>query len=254
MIGRELVRLGYLRQTTDKFSVLELTKKGGDLLKQRTKVTLTKPAVAPQAPTHHVGEIACDELLFEKLRIVRKNLADERDVPAYIIFSDVALRQMARNYPANEREFARISGVGEKKLQEYGTIFLDEIAAHTTTNPRQIFADDSFTVPAPSPARTSLGDSARETMRRFHAGKTPEDIARERKLVVGTIMAHIAEAVAAGQSVDLNRFLTPAQQTKVAAAIDRHGAGNLTAVFETLGGAIDYALLRIYRAAQNVKK
>jgi hypothetical protein len=54
--------------------------------------------------------------------------------------------------------------------------------------------------------------------------------------------------------VDVNRFLTAAEQTKVAAAMDRHGAGNLTAVFETLGGAIDYGLLRIYRAAQNVKK
>ena len=52
--------------------------------------------------------------------------ADERDVPAYIVFSDVSLRQMARNYPATEREFARISGVGEKKLREFGDVFLDE--------------------------------------------------------------------------------------------------------------------------------
>src|ERR1035437_2935956 len=160
-IGRELVRLGFLRQTTAKFSVLELTNAGAAILKQRTKVTLTKPVTAPETKTHHVGEITCDETLFERLRDLRKRLADERDVPAYIVFSDVALRQMARNYPESESDFARISGVGEKKLREFGDVFLNEIALHLATNPRQIFAEESFVVPMAQ--RSSLGDTARET-------------------------------------------------------------------------------------------
>ena len=146
-IGRELVRLGYLRQTTEKFSTLELTQAGAALLKARGKVTLTKPVTAPETKKHQVGEISCDEALFERLRELRKRLADERDVPAYIVFSDVALRQMARNYPENAADFARISGVGEKKLREFGEVFLGEIAAYLQTNPRQIFADDSFAAP-----------------------------------------------------------------------------------------------------------
>ncbi len=77
--------------------------------------------------------------MFERLRQLRKRLADERDVPAYIILSDVALRQMARDYPAGEREFARISGVGEKKLREFGAVFLAEIAAHLATQPAPDF-------------------------------------------------------------------------------------------------------------------
>ncbi|HWH67835.1 MAG TPA: DNA helicase RecQ, partial [Candidatus Sulfotelmatobacter sp.] len=152
-IGRELIRLGYLRQTAEKFSVLEMTPEGMELLKQRKKVTLTRPVSAPAPKIHQVGEIACDETLFERLRQVRKQLADERGVPPYIVFSDVSLRQMARNYPANDRDFARISGVGEKKLREFGTVFLAEIAAHLQTHPRQMFAEDSFAVPAPQPAR-----------------------------------------------------------------------------------------------------
>jgi ATP-dependent DNA helicase RecQ len=249
MIGRELVRLGFLRQTADKFSVLELTQAGGDALKQRTRITLTKPAVTPQAQAHHVGEITCDEPLFERLRALRKTMADERDVPAYIIFSDVALRQMARNYPGNEREFARISGVGEKKLREFGGIFLGEIAAHLQTNARQMFADDSFTAPAaPPPSRSSLGDSARETMRRFRAGQEVEDIARERKVTTGTILGHIHEGVQAGEAVELSRFFTDTEQKKVAAAFERNGPANLTAVFESLGGTVDYGKLRIFRA------
>ncbi len=146
-IGRELIRLGHLRQTTGKFSVLELTNEGLAALKQRRKITLTKPVAVPETKTHRAGEIACDEVLFDQLRKLRRQLADERNVPAYIVFSDVALRQMARDYPESEREFARIIGVGEKKLREFGEVFLAEIATYLQSNPRQFFADDSFAGP-----------------------------------------------------------------------------------------------------------
>ena len=251
-IGRELVRLGFLRQTAEKFSVLELTNDGLAALKERRKITLTKPVTTPERQEHRVGEISCDEVLFDRLRQLRKRLADERDVPAYIVFSDVALRQMARNYPASERDFARINGVGEKKLREFGDIFLGEIAAHLQTNARQIFADDSFAVPV-APSRSSLGDSARETLRRFRAGLTVEQIARERGVTTGTILGHIAEGIERGEPVELERFFTATEKQNVAAAFDRNGFGNLTAVFDSLGGAIDYGRLRIYRAARQAK-
>ncbi len=247
-IGRELIRLGYLRQTSEKFSVLEITSEGLAALKQRTPVTLTKPVTAPVPAAHRIGEIACDEALFERLRQLRHTLADERDVPAYIVFSDVALRQMARQYPTNEGEFARISGVGQKKLQEFGAVFLAEIADHLRSNPRQAFADDSF-VPPP-PARVRLGDTARETLRHFRAGDSVEQIARKRGLVNGTIYGHLAGALEAGEPIDLNRFLTAAQQQEIAAAFARSGFGNLTGVFEALGGKFEHGLLRLYRAAQ----
>jgi ATP-dependent DNA helicase RecQ len=140
-IGRELVRLGLISQAADKFNVLRLTPEGLELLKQRKRVTLTKPVSAPEPKAQRTGAIACDEELFERLRRLRKRLADERAVPSYIVFSDVALRQMARDYPANNRDFLRISGVGDKKLLEFGAVFLSEIAAHLQSRPRQIFAD-----------------------------------------------------------------------------------------------------------------
>ncbi|HEX5399598.1 MAG TPA: RecQ family ATP-dependent DNA helicase, partial [Verrucomicrobiae bacterium] len=224
-IGRELVRLGLLRQTAEKFSVLELTEDGLAALKQRTKITLTRPAVEPTTSGHRIGEISCDEALFERLRALRKRHADERDVPAYIVFSDVALRQMARNYPANEREFARISGVGDAKLHEFGSIFLGEIATHLQTNPRQIFADDSFAAPAAAPvSRGRPGDSARETLRRFRAGQAVEQIARERGVTAGTVCGHIAEGIECGEPVDLDRFFTDDEKQKVAAAFRTSGA------------------------------
>ena len=165
-IGRELVRLGLLFQNPEKFNSLELTAAGRTALKSRHRITLTKPVSAPASTSHRTGEIACDEALFEQLRVLRKRLADERGVPPYIVFSDVALRQMARFYPANDAEFSRISGVGERKLREFGVVFLREIAAHLRTNPRQMLADDSFADPI-APRRSKPTDTVRETLHFF---------------------------------------------------------------------------------------
>jgi ATP-dependent DNA helicase RecQ len=253
-IGRELVRLGHLRQTSEKFSVLELTPEGLAVLKERRRVTLTKPVSVPEPKAHRAGEIACDEVLFERLRQVRKRLADERAVPPYIIFSDVSLRQMARLYPVSEGEFARISGVGEKKLREFGAVFLTEIAAHLGANPRQIFADDSFALPAPLPGRAGLGDTARETLRCFRAGATVEQIAAQRQLTAGTIYGHLTEAAVVGETIDLSRFFTVAELCEVAGAFNRPSStGGLTGVFEALGGRYDYHRLRIFRAAMKLQ-
>jgi ATP-dependent DNA helicase RecQ len=140
-IGRELIRRGYLRQASERFTVLELTREGRAALTQRKRITLTKPVVVLEHIKHRPGEIPCDEALFERLRTLRRTLADKRDVPAYIIFSDVALREMANKYPATESEFGRISGVGKQKRQEFAQVFIEEIAAHLRINPRQMFSD-----------------------------------------------------------------------------------------------------------------
>jgi ATP-dependent DNA helicase RecQ len=247
-IGRQLIRLGYVRQAPDKFNVLSLTPEGIELLKQRKRVTLTRPVAAPEPIAHRVGEIACDEALFERLRQLRKQLADERGVPPYIVFSDVSLRQMARNYPATEREFAGISGVGERKLLEFGKVFLAEIAAHLQTNSRQIFADDSFVAPPSVPGRARLGDTARETLRLFRAGQSVPDIAAWRRLSIGTIYGHLADALQVGEHLDLNQFLTPEEQHEIAAAFHKHGFQSLSLVLEALGGRFDYGRLKLMRA------
>lgn len=247
-MGRELIRLGFLRQTTDKFSVLELTPEGRAALSKRQKVILTKPVTAPEPAGHRAGEISCDEVLFERLRQLRKRLADERDVPAYIILSDVALRQMARDYPSGERELTRISGVGEKKLREFGAVFLAEISSHLTANPRQIFADDSFV--APPSAKPRLNDTARATLQAFRGGESVQEIAQRRGLATSTIYGHLSTAIEAGESVDMGRIFTAEQERQIAAAIAKTGPANLAGAKELLGGIIDYGQLRIYRAAK----
>ena len=253
-IGRELVRLGHLRQTAEKFSVLELTPEGLAVLKERKPVRLTKPVSAPQPTAHRAGEIACDEVLFESLVRLRKQLADERGLPPHILFSDVTLRQMARNYPASERELGRISGMSERKLQEFGRVILAVIVGHLEMHPRQMFADDSFAATPPISGRATLGVTARDTLRRFRAGQSVEQIATQRMLTTGTICGHLAEAMLAGEPIDLNQFFTPEQQGEVAAAFQKTGSAGLTAVFESLGGRFDYGRLRLFRAAMGNRR
>jgi ATP-dependent DNA helicase RecQ len=248
-IGRELIRLGMVRQLAEKFSVLVLTAEGMAALKARKRLTLTKPVSVPEPAAHRAGEISCDETLFDRLRQLRKQLADERDVPAYIVFSDVALRQMARNYPGNEGEFARISGVGEKKLREFGAPFLAEISAYLQSNPRQIFADDSFAAPPPLPGRARLGVTARETLRRFRAGESVEQIAAQRMVTTSTVYGHLADAVLVGETLDMTQFLRPEEQREIAAAFRQIGFASLSPVFEFLGGRFDYGRLKLLRAA-----
>ena len=134
-IGRELLRLGFLE--AGKFSTLTLTATGREVLRQRTSITLTKPVdVATKRAKGTAGAIECNEILFERLRGVRRKLADERNVPAYVIFSDVSLREMARCYPATPNEFRRIPGVGEQKLRDLSEPFLAEIKNHLAEKPR----------------------------------------------------------------------------------------------------------------------
>jgi ATP-dependent DNA helicase RecQ len=110
-----------------------LTETGLITLRQRTKIVLTKPPEPKRERKRRAGEIECDEALFERLRVLRRKLADERDVPAYIIFSDATLREMARACPTTPAEFRRIPGVGEQKLKDFAEPFLAEIKAYRAT-------------------------------------------------------------------------------------------------------------------------
>jgi ATP-dependent DNA helicase RecQ len=142
-VGRELMRLGYLTVAEGEFATLELTAEGREVLRSRVSITLTKPMDLPKAKrvTRREGDIACDEILFERLRVLRKQLADERHVPAYVIFGDATLRQMARDYPTRVGAMDGITGVGEKKRAEFGEIFAAAIARFLETNPRITFND-----------------------------------------------------------------------------------------------------------------
>ena len=140
-VGRELMRLGYLAVAEGEFATVEVTEAGMTALRTRATITLTKPMALPKAKrvARREGDIECDEILFERLRTLRRTLADERGVPAYIVFGDTTLRTMARQYPESVDDLEGIPGVGEKKRAEFGELFTDEIADYLRSNSRQAF-------------------------------------------------------------------------------------------------------------------
>jgi ATP-dependent DNA helicase RecQ len=244
-IGRELLRLGLIECAPGKFATLKLSKDGLDTLRERTPITLTKQIdISEPRAKGSAGEIECDEALFERLRAVRRKLADERDVPAYVIFSDVSLREMARDYPTTASEFRRIPGVGEQKLKDFAKPFLAEIIDYLAMNPRQ-----TFTV-APRPRRRHLGlnDSQSETLRRFRNGESVDEISRARGFVCSTIYGHLVAAIERGEAPAPDRFFAAAEREEIAGAFRQTTNGNLGDVSALLGGKYDIGELRVFRA------
>ena len=114
------------------FPILKTTQKGIDLCKQGGSLRLSEMDLSSSKSTSNrratkfdVDWQGVDQDLFQELRKLRKQLADESGQPPYIIFSDESLRAMAKSKPQNRTAFLRIKGVGEKKMALYGMTFMD---------------------------------------------------------------------------------------------------------------------------------
>ncbi len=129
----QLVQQELLVRTPGDRPILQLNQRSVDILKGFLEVKLTEPAAGKkvrQAKAEEVSWEGVDEGLFEHLRELRREIADSRGVPAYVIFGDRSLREMARDRPATPTQLTAIHGVGEKKLRDFGSIFLETIAAY----------------------------------------------------------------------------------------------------------------------------
>jgi ATP-dependent DNA helicase RecQ len=128
---RHLVQQGYLEQDVANYSVLKLSESARPLLRGEQTLSMAKPrakvAPLPKAVRRKVGDLEYNPELFERLRAVRKGLADAAGVPPFVIFSDVALAEMAALLPIDNEAFLRIHGVGAHKLERYGAEFLGAI-------------------------------------------------------------------------------------------------------------------------------
>ncbi len=249
-LGRELIRRGLLEQTTDRFPVIQMTSEGRAFLQQRKTLAWAKPLKnsSLESGGRRSGDLECDEVLFERLRLRRKRLADEAGVPSFIVFADTALRWMARQYPRTAAEFLQIPGVGENKLRLYGDALLEEIAIHLTDQRRRSFDEPTEGSRTPVAPGDGLNETSRESLRRFRSGQSIAEVARDRGLSEGTIAGHLVKAVESGESIDLERVLSSAEQEEIATAYGRHGWDNVGGIRDTLKGRFTYGVLSLFRA------
>ena len=131
----QLTGQDYLEKTGE-YNVLSVTEKGWSVLKGEETPRLLKPAQKPAKVSKVVEDSweGVDKGLFEALRKLRAIIARKKGVPAYIVFGDAALRDMARRRPSTAQGFLEVKGVGEKKLQQYGEVVLGAIKDYCQVN------------------------------------------------------------------------------------------------------------------------
>lgn len=127
-ILRQLIHQGLLSQDITQGSTLRLTEGARAVLKSEYSLQMAEPRLqAKHVYQDKLAKFNYDKKLFAKLRALRKQLADDDDVPPYVVFNDKTLAEMAQLMPTNDSEFLKVSGVGFTKLNKYGSPFLTAI-------------------------------------------------------------------------------------------------------------------------------
>ena len=131
-VFRQLVARGYLSVDLERFGALRMEEKCRPLLRGEEAIELRKDIKqqATRRTTKSSLPMDIDVALWEALRECRRQLASEQGVPPYVIFHDSTLQEMCITIPQSLGEFARLSGVGERKLDKYGAVFLSAINQH----------------------------------------------------------------------------------------------------------------------------
>ena len=180
-----------------------------------------------------------EQKLWDALRECRRKLADEQAIPPYRIFHDATLMEMVSHLPLDLEQFARLSGVGEHKLEAYADDFLQVIQNYHQQQIQQQSSTDTVT----------------ETLQLFHSGMDAETIASHRSLSASTVYGHLARAIEASQ-IKLEDVVTLDSQ-QIQSIQDMllelgEGGSSIKPVFEALEGAYDYGVLRCISAATRV--
>jgi len=240
---RQLIAHGYLDIDHAGHGAIRLTEKCRPLLRGEVTLQLRRLRKQEKGKKKRKGtrpsELrSCDQLLFEALRELRLELAQEQGVPPYIIFHDSTLQEMARSRPVSEEQLRYISGVGKRKLTLYGPQFLKLIRGH----------------PLPELLDNQLSDTINETLLLHSQGVSAEQIAQQRQLKLTSVYGHLAEAIEAGL-VDVREVLPldDAQYHEISATLELLNIceeGRLKPLYEELDQAYDYGILKCVLAAE----
>ena len=249
----DLKREGLLSVSEGEFPMLLVPDRGREFLKNRESLTLSRSAESRKAARpdgradrNEQGEY--DVGLYNELSALRRQIADDRGVPAYVIFGNRALQDMARRVPRTHADFSRVSGVGQAKLEDLGGPFLECINAYARDHG---WPDPSTTTVSETPnnrAPRVVGQSYRETGQLISEGATLESVAEARGLTTGTILGHLERLVEEGVAVEWAHLLPPSEhRAEIERVFGYIGDNPLRPVWEELEGQYRYDVIRLVR-------
>lgn len=172
--------------------------------------------------------------LFEKLKQLRRDIAIEENVPAYVIFSDAALKDMEKLMPHNKNEFLQVSGVGEAKNEKYGERFIEVIKNHAI--------DEKNKTPKQSKVATQ-----QISFELFEKGMSVSEIATLRNLKEDTIYGHLQKMHQLGKTINLYDFITLDEIKAIYNAKTElnHEEESIKPLFEYLNEEVPYWKIRM---------
>jgi ATP-dependent DNA helicase RecQ len=246
----QLVELGHLARTGDDRPVVKLTGSAMRVLRGEDEVRFTKPA----SEVHHgkAEEDAwegVDRGLFDALRGVRRELAEERSVPAFVIFGDASLRDMARRRPSTLAAFRGISGVGEKKLADLGEAFVNAIVDYCKAHDIEMDQTDprGATETVVRVRRKNVQPNAPkdQAVRMLRGGAAVSEVVAATGRAESTVWGYLEELVAIDPSCDISHWVDEATYERVRSAAPLMEGASAKPVFEALNEEVPYGVIRL---------
>ena len=281
----QLLDQGLLRQTEGDRPVVALGEAAAEVLRGTQPVRLLLPAVrrAERSAADAESWTGVDMGLYEALRELRTRIARERGLPAYIVFGDATLRDMARLRPVSMAALLQVRGIGERKLADLGETFLDTITAYcrehglepgvaVSTGPRALSAVATPARTGGDGARGAVGNGRRaaegqpesrtavsrrnerpnpardDAFLRFDAGESVAAVAAATGRAPSTVWGYLHDFVTERAPERIDPWLDPDLQARVEHALAAHGGGFLRPIHEALGGTASYEEIRIVAA------
>lgn len=251
----QLVGQGFLVKAGE-YGVLHLTPAGMALLKGEGTPRLLRAAKKSSSSRSSSGASkrdtesweGVDRDLFEALRQRRSQIAGEAGVPAYVVFGDASLRDMARRRPSTMDAFGHTHGVGQKKLREYGETFLEEITSYCAENGVAVDVETEAGPVTKKPAATRSSTpnaSSLAAFPLFREGTSIDDAAAQLGRARSTTVGYLSDFLKQETVTDPTPWVERALASQIEGAIEEVGLSGLKPIHEQLGGEIDYDSIRI---------
>lgn len=186
----QLINQGYLEISFHENNILKLTYFSKKVLFDKEIVKLSQPITYKEkSKKTEVQRKKSKTKLYERLRLLRLKIAQEKKVPAYIIFNDATLKDMEQKCPMTEEDFLDIEGIGKHKLEQYGQDFITEIKDFHQT-------------------KKKMSHTVLQTYELYQKGNSLEDISVERGLSIPTIFSHIIKLYQEGKEIKVHDFIS----------------------------------------------